>query len=57
MTTEHVVSALDEQGAKVDISSLGDAELRVSSAGLTSSWSQAQVATPGFAGTALCYLK
>jgi hypothetical protein len=45
VTTGHVVGALDQQGAEVDISSLGDAKLRVSSTGLTSSWSQSQVAT------------
>ena len=45
MTPEHMVSALDEQGAQIDIAGLGDAELRVSSTRLASSWSQSQIAT------------
>ena len=56
MTPEHMVGALDEQGAEIDVARLGDAELRVSSAGLASSWSQSQVAThiPALLEIALC---
>jgi hypothetical protein len=45
VTAKHMVGALDEQGAQIDVPGLGDAELGVSSARLTSSWSQSQVAT------------
>ena len=45
MTAEYMIGALDEQRAQIDIPGFGDAELRVSSARLASSWSQSQVAT------------
>ena len=45
MTPEHMVGALDEQGAQIDVAGLGDAELRVSSARRASSWSQSHTAT------------
>jgi hypothetical protein len=59
VTPQHMVGALDEQGAQIDVPGLGDAELRVSGTRLASSWSQSQVTAhhPGFAGTVLCYPK
>src|SRR5260370_4828666 len=39
-----MVGTLDQQAAEIDVASLGDAELRVSLAGLAASWPQAEVA-------------
>ena len=43
MGSENMVSALDQQRTKVDVSSLGDAELWVAVAGLTASRPQAEI--------------
>jgi hypothetical protein len=45
VTPEHMVGALDEQGAEIDVAGLSDAELRVSGARLASSRSESQIAT------------
>jgi hypothetical protein len=39
-----MVGTLDQQAAEIDVASLGDAELRVSLAGLAAPWPQAEVA-------------
>src|SRR5258708_29487805 len=44
MWSEDVVCTLDQQTSKIGIASLGDAELWIALAGLTASWSQAEIA-------------
>ena len=44
MRSEDVVRTLDQQTSKISVASLSDAELWVVFAGLTASWSQAEIA-------------
>ena len=45
MRSEDVVRALDQQTSKVRVTGVGDAELRIVISGLTSTRSQAKIAT------------
>ena len=42
--SEDMVGALDEQGSEIDIARLGDAQLRISLAGLAASRSESEIA-------------
>ena len=45
MRSKDVIGALDQQASEISVAGMGDAELRIVISGLTSPWSQAQVAT------------
>ena len=44
VSSEEMIGALDEQGSEIDVARLGDAELRISLAGLAAPRSQAEIA-------------
>ena len=44
MRSKDVVGTLDQQTSQIDVTGLGDAELRVAISRLTSSWSQTEIA-------------